>query len=536
MRLYPASLQYLLLWVLAQVFYFPSRKAGFVTDFTGLLERFEGRTAAGILDSFGFPALQPVLNALLYGWHALFGIAHLPWHLLQTSLHALNAWLLLSFGRSLARRLEVPQPEQIGWVAALLLLLSPYASEPVTWRVAQNFLLATAIVLWTSKLTLYWSEQPAPGRWWWIQGGFVLGLFTFELVLIVPLLSSLLLFSLPGGSWRQWQRLSLPQFAGVGFYFLLNRWLLGTWVGHYGAEVHLRFEPKLLLANGLRYATKHLFMARDWPHAAKQWLFEGLAQPWAAYGLGGTAVAALIIGLIYWRRCAPRARLIILALLAFGLALAPVLNLYFNYTLHLENDRYGYLASAFLLLGLSAALYGLPRWARFPLLVAYLAAYSYVLWQHNQYWRHSAQVYNELLQGFNYYGQPAVFLLNLPDNFKGAPMFRDYSGQDRAFRDALQYIKKKPYEGQLYEVAQYNMTRLTDGAAATVDSTGTLRVEFNQWGNWWWRRGIGMGPGYDAPAYEVESKGHHYFLRLREPATEAVYLVQDGLKWEALGR
>lgn len=536
MRRYPALWQYLVFWATAQLFYFPTRHAGFVTDFTGLLQRFEGSTAAGILNSFGFPALQPVLNAILYTWHTWFGIQPLPWYLLQTSLHALNALLLLRLGQTLGRYLQLPRARSIGWAAAFFFLLSPYASEPVTWRVAQNFLLATAIVLGTSKLTLNWVATPKADHWWAIQALFVLGLFTFELALILPLLCSLLIGSLPDGNWRQWRRLSLPQFAGLGLYFLLNRWLLGTWIGHYGAEVHLRFEPKLLLANGLRYAAKHLFLARDWPHPAKQWLFDGLAQPWAAYGLGGLSIIALIIGLVYWQKLPAQGRLIVIAIIAFGLALAPVLNLYFNYTLHLENDRYGYLASAFLLLGLSAALYGLPRWARLPLLLAYLAAYSFFLWQHNQYWQHSAQVYNQLLQDFEYPNRPAAFLLNLPDNFKGAPMFRDYSGQDRAFQDALKYIKQKPYEGKLYEVAQYNMTRLTDGATATVDSTGTLRVEFNQWGNWWWRRGIGMGPGYNTPVYEVESEGHHYFLRLREPVPNAVFLVQRGPKWELLGR
>ena len=211
MRRYPALLQYLLFWAITQLFYFPTRYSGFVTDFTGLLSRFEGRTAAGILDCFGFPAMQQVLNALLFTWHSVFGIAPLPWYLLQSSLHALNALLLLQLGKALSERLQLPNVHLMGWMAAFLFLLSPYASEPVTWRVAQNFLLSTAVIL---------------------------GLFTFELVLIIPLLSSLLLLMLPHGSWPKWRRLSLLQFGGVGLYFMLNRLMLGSWVGHYGAEVH----------------------------------------------------------------------------------------------------------------------------------------------------------------------------------------------------------------------------------------------------------------------------------------------------------
>lgn len=531
MQRYPALLQYLLFWVIAQLFYFPTWNAGFVTDFTGLLARFEGRSAAGIVDCFGFPALQQALNALLYTWHALFGIQPLPWYLLQSSLHALNALLLLQLGNTLAVRLSLPKPSLVGWMAAFLFLLSPYASEPVTWRVAQNFLLSTAIILGTARLTADWSAMPNRRQWGWIQGLLVLGLFTFELALVIPLLSSLLLCMLPSGNWQKWRRLSLPQFGAVGLYFLLNRLFLGAWVGHYGAEVHLRFDLSSILGNGLRYAAKHLLMARNWPHAAKQWLFDGLARPWASYGLGGGIVLLLILGLVFRSRLSPRWRFGVIALSGFGIGLLPVLNLYFNYTLHLENDRYGYLASAFLALALAAGLSALPRWVRLPLLLAYLGGSSFFLWQHNQYWVKSTQVYQRMLSDFDYYDAPAAYLLNLPDNFQGAPMFRDYSGQDHAFRDALKYIKQQPYQGRLYEVAQYNMTRLTDGATATIGPAGTIKVEFNQWGNWWWRRGIGMGPGYTTEAFKVDSKGHHYFFTLKDTVPGAVYLVQEGLEW-----
>ena len=532
---YLALLHYLLFWTITQLFYFPTWNAGFVTDFTGLLNRFEGRTASGILDCFGFPALQQVLNTILYSWHSLFGISPLPWYLLQSSLHALNAWLLLQLGKALSVHLQLSNARLIGWMAALLFLVSPYASEPVTWRVAQNFLLSTAIILGTSRLTIKWSAFAQLSHWVWIQILFVLGLFTFELVLIVPFVSSLLLFVLPGGTWAKWRRLSLPQFAGVAGYFLLNRAILGSWVGHYGAEVHLKFDLQGMLGNALRYALKHLLFVRDWPHHLKQGLFEGLLNPWIAYGLTGTLIIGLIAGLAVKNRLKARFVLIMFALLSFGLALAPILNLYFNYTLHLENDRYGYLASAFLMLGLAAALSALPKWGRLPFLITYLGISSYFLWQHNQYWWKSTQVYHQMLNTFEAYEAPEVYLLNLPDNFQGAPMFRDYSGEDLAFRDALKYIKRKPYQGKIFEVAQYNMTRLTDGATAKRDSTGLIRVEFNQWGNWWWRRGIGMGPGYDTDSYTVNSKGHHYFLESRKAEQGAVFLFQEALEWKEVG-
>jgi hypothetical protein len=151
------------------------------------------------------------------------------------------------------------------------------------------------------------------------------------------------------------------------------------------------------------------------------------------------------------------------------------------------------------------------------------------LWQTNQYWAKSTQVYRGLLADFPAVPQDSCYLLNLPDNLQGAPMFRDYSGQDRAFADALRYVEGKIHTGYLREIVQYNMVTPADGVQVERDSNG-LKVTFNQWGNWWWRRGIGAS-SYRDSTYIFHNEGHHYRLEWREPPAHKVLLYQNGPEW-----
>ncbi|MCB0556373.1 MAG: hypothetical protein KDD02_22700 [Phaeodactylibacter sp.] len=522
---------------MVQLLYRDTWNAGFVTDFTGLLWRLEGSDALGILDSFGFPALQPVLNAFLFIFYKAWGLNPLPWYLVFTSLHALNGFLAYRFGAALLETYSARAPRLIAFLGALFFLLSPYQSEVVTWRVCFNFLLSSFLVLSVLWQALAWAKQGRRRQLWAAHSLFALALFTFELALAVPLACLALLLLFPptqrssGGLARQLQWLSIPQFSMLIAYFVLNRLILGAWVGHYGPAVHLKFRLGEILANYYRFGFKFLAFNRYWPHPWKEGLSGWLQEPALLYPLALFTVLGLLFALARFSRWRGEGKASLLFLLLFIFALAPAINLYFNYLLYIENDRYGYLASAFFFLGLSSLLSLLPRWLYLSLSIGFIILSTLFLWRTNQYWKQSTALYYRLMDSFDWYDAPAVYLLNLPDNYQGAVLFRDFSGQGEAFRDALKYIKGKPYEGAIYEVAQYNLATPTDGISVRRDSALHYTVEFNQWGNWWWRRGIGMGPGYDADTYSVESKGHFYHLTLDSIQPGAVLLYQEKGEW-----
>ncbi len=537
MRTSPNLLYFLLFWVLTQLLYFPTWDAGFVADFTGLMARFEGRTAVGILDCFGFPALQQVLNAMLYGMYSLFELHPLPWYLVYTSLHALNAWLLFQFGRGLLQDWNAQNALWISLSAALFFLLCPYQTEPVTYRVCINFLFSGTSTLGVLLLARRWLAYRRPAQLWSLHALFLLGLFTFELQLALPFLTSLLVAVAPRLRFsrsKAWLLLSLPQFLGIALYFLLNRLLLGGWVGHYGAEVHLRLQPLEILGNVQRYALKLTAWVRHYPHPWKEALFGYFNNPALVYGIASLGVLLLIWGSWRFRSMAGHWKMAWLAALGYGLTIAPVSNLYFNFLLHISNDRYSYLASAFFFLLLASLLGALPRKWLLATAFVYLLGNSFFLYKNTQRWAASNDIYRGLLKDFRWHDAPALFFLNLPDNYQGAWLFGDYGGNDRGFYHALKYIKREDIQQPegIREIAYYNMASPEDGASAQVDSSGQVRVEFDQWGNWWWYRGIGLGGGYETDRYRVVNHGHHYFLQAFEVPAGSVFLLQKGARWE----
>ena len=102
----------------------------------------------------------------------------------------------------------------------------------------------------------------------------------------------------------------------------------------------------------------------------------------------------------------------------------PVLNLYFYSLQHIENDRYGYLASLFGLMLLTFFLFQLPKFLRYILLTTYLTAAIFLLIQTNQIWKESTEVFYSLLADYRWQDAENVVILNVPDNYQGAYLFR----------------------------------------------------------------------------------------------------------------
>lgn len=524
-----------LLFGLVHWFYAPTWDAGFITDFTGLAWRIETHHFWDFLNSFGFPSLQPVLNFFLVIFYKLFGVKGLPWYLVFTSLHICNGILLFCLQRKLLRLFQVYQAETIALAASLLFLLSPYASEPVTWRVCFNFLcvsLFILLILWNTVRWLKTNEIKYRSRSLLL---FLPALFTFELSFTAPLLTTSLLL-LWTFHFKQKELLNkrlfnftLPSFLMIGAYLFLQKLIIGDWIGHYGAAVHLRFLPKEMLATGFKYFTKYLFFVRDWAHPAKESFFNNIDHK--VWLLTAITAVFMIFYIIFFKKLSPPLRLAGWSLLAFGIALAPMLNLYFSYLLHVENDRYGYLASMFFFTFLMILFAQLPRWLGISAFALYFILSGFLLQKTVHIWSDATRVYYSLLNNFHYYNQDTVYILNLPDNFNGCLLFRDASGKDVALKDALRYIHHKPYNGKLYEVAQYNMTAINDGVSVKIDSSKQIVTTFNQWGNWWWWRGLGA-VGYEKDHFKATFEGQSCILQWKEKPKGGLFIYQTGEKWK----
>lgn len=570
---------------LVHLFYWRTRQAGFVTDFTGLLHRLDGASFSGVWTCFGFPAMHQVTNFFLFFFVKWFGAGDIGWYLVFTLLHVANAFLGFLLVKKIFEKSGHSNPFTPALMASLLFLLSPYQAEAVVWRVCFNFLFCTLLMLGSLLLLVKYFEGKKRRYLLWSHGLFLASLFTFELALALPLLAGALLLAWPltpeGGPLRPfllnsflrrspksvepkidsptpvrtaevenhsssdridspsgvrgWVAAFLPHLLFVIAYFLLNKLLLGGWAGHYGEAVHLNFDLRNIASNCLKYFTKYLFFWREWPHGGKEWLVLFFEKPIVAWG--GLLVGAGALAALFFTKNIPQnLRQMSIGWLLFFLALAPVANLYVAYILHGENDRYGYLPSLFFFMGLVAVFDFFPRLLRNLLFGTWLLASVFFLHKMTSHWQQSARITASLLEDFRWQNASEVYVLAIPENYHGIPMFKDFSRENLALKHALRYLADKPSDADFYQIAQFNMTAPTDGFTAKRDSaTGVFHLQFNQWGNWWWLYGMGLGD-YQTGQYRFRTDGNGCRVEMKQwpPKQGAVFIVAQGDKWEEL--
>jgi hypothetical protein len=151
-------------------------------------------------------------------------------------------------------------------------------------------------------------------------------------------------------------------------------------------------------------------------------------------------------------------------------------------------------------------------------------------------WEQSTDVYWRSIEAFHEPKKQKVFLLNVPDNYQGIFMFRNFGGE-ASFDEVWRWIGGSDYSGKMYEVFQYNMTSPDDDFIVTWESQNKLKVEFAQWGSWWWRHGIGGGK-YSNEEYTAWPEGKYYFVEFNKSTelAQILFYTPDGWKeivWQA---
>ncbi|MBK8922083.1 MAG: hypothetical protein IPM81_11345 [Saprospirales bacterium] len=516
--------------------YWPTRDAGFVMDWLGWQYAYNRDGWAGVPGSFGYPGLHPVLHFGNYLLYWLFGANSPVWYGVFAVLHGANAWLLTRLALRLPLQIAAIQQLFIAVAAGLLFLFSPYAAEVVVWRVCLHYLLALLFTLLAHHFTLDYLHTPRRSAWWKIQGCAAIALFSFEWSLVAPVL--LLLLALvyrvaqkqTGGLRSLLGRLFWPQAGLWALYFGINKLRIGDWVGHYGAETHLRVQPQTMLATMLKYAVKQFGFARHWEHPYKTAVFDSLDAGWPFWLGAGVVMAAAGVWALLFRRINARLQWAGASFAWFLVALLPVSNLYFCFLLFSENDRYGYFATGFGWLGILLLLSCLPKtWFRIAA-IGLVALSLQLLLGMNQLWSESEKMYAGLVERFRWYDRDEVIILALPDNYHGVFMFR-IIGQDSGFHEALELRRGRPFGGKMWEAVQFNAETPADGIQVETDSSGRrYQLNFRQPGNWWWRNGIGA-TDYENDRYVFRKKEWHTEVELKEKRPNTALIYPSGGQW-----
>jgi hypothetical protein len=444
---------WLLVPLLAIIAYAPALSVGFLSDDWALLLRAKeaGIDPSALIPNPYWPSYRPfgVFVTWQLGWQ-LFGANPLPYHLLSLLLHASTALALALWAAT------VTSKHWLGWLAGVAFAVFPLHMEAVAWTAAQWDMWAALFgILSLMTFARWWRD---PSRWGPYIASlvfFTLGIFSKEsLLAFLPLLAVSAWLLEPPRLLRDWLKLaiSLAPFAAVLF---LNVFMRLAFLGRLGGYVETRAD------------VGNFF----WSNFAA--FLRALLSPLAELTMGGPAsqivgaAASLLIlsGLIFFGR--DQRRFLIGALLWIVLAVVPVLNLPPN-ALDLQQNRLLYLPAAGYCAFLAALAYEAVRaadkWRPFALSAAALALImgTAASWAQLAPWHTATLITEDIAARLSTLlpGRPmTLYVENLPDNYRGAYLFRVGLGGMRSVKT-----------GQLAVLETVPSAQATNLAAAPADA------------------------------------------------------------------
>lgn len=524
----------LLIWM-----YAPMRFAGFVTDFWGWQKEYGACSIWELWQCADIKSLQHFQHLMVATFYKLFGISGWAWTFASVGLLLIFLWNLLRFWQRVFEYSSQTLSFSSAWTVILLIAVVPYNTEVMVWRVCLHYMLAGIFLLSSSY---YWLEYLSNGRMrslWFGTGLFALALGTLELSLVYPL------FLLPvawyifkiNSAHQEGFRNRLIRLSGLSLllifgFFLMSKLVLGVWIGHYGAETHAGLKINEFAVHYYQYFVKHLALIRFLPHHIKTSIFELFS-----VGYFYLYILLLIFGSSFLMlRSALRKHFVPewIGLWGFFVFLLPVGNLFFVHLLLNENDRYGFIPAAFLLSSLVFFISRFRKKLKYAVLSIIILLNGFYLFKMRSIWTANGKVYQALVSDFRWYESDFIFVLNIPDNFEGTPMFRVLN-TDSGLEQSLIHTRRQPFSGKITEVALYNMIHETDGVTAMWIDEQTIHVEMHEWGGWWWKKGQGLAD-HSSELYDFRLEGKGYKLTMKSIPVNSVFIYQDGSQWKELTR
>ncbi len=185
--------QFFLFWVIATLIYLPAYQGGFYEDFHGILQYYRDNDFIGFSNIHGNinKHLYQGTHIILYGLLSLFGRSPLPWLLVFTALHAINAGLVFRFFSRLLAWFDWKDNQWVVFTATCFFLISPQASEIVIWKSCIHYLTATFVIFTILTWSLRYLADTSRSKYIWMSIVlFYLSTFMLELFLLIPVFAA----------------------------------------------------------------------------------------------------------------------------------------------------------------------------------------------------------------------------------------------------------------------------------------------------------------------------------------------------------
>ncbi len=512
--------------------YYPTRQAGFVSDYTSLAVQLQQYGFWDIFrNNWGFHAYIPV--GYIHYWlvYIFFGLKSSGWYLVACIWHAANAALLFGI---LLRYFNVQGIRNIAFFSSLLFLISPFQAEVMVWRVLLHYLLGSFLMFCAFGIALSYLQVPAKKKLAWFFVLSLASLMSKEYAYMLPAI--ILVWTAYSAKFsvkkiaKNYIFLPLVSMLSVATYLLSNKLMLGVWIGYRGKSEAMSGSAWEYIPRALRYALKYVFDTRFVLESPQQeYLYKLLDTPAILW----TILCGMGILYSVYRIVSKNAKALALPwLLSFVLVLAPSIYLFFPTLFFGENDRFGYYASWFLFPGIVLLIFYLKPIIRYAVLALLISVNVYYLKKINTAWAENGMIHRALIEDFRWEDAEYVFILNMPNIYKGLVLFRS-CGEYSIMGEELQQIAHRDIKAKIIDVSQYNMMSLEDGLIVQKIADKQYKIEHRTWGRWAWRCAQGEAD-YENDYYKVHFIAKGFELTLKDIPPQSIFIYQDSLRWKRL--
>ena len=524
--------------LLTILFYRNTSLAGLVFDFNGWASVYEQQQFKDAFNSFAYPGLHQLEQIVFYTLYKLFKFNGVYWYLLFSLLHALSALLgyklILSLFQFIGEELSI-RNVKVALLSSLFFLLSPYAADVVVSKVTVHYLMSAIFIFSCLIYFLQYLQKLGFRSLLLSCFFFLLALFSLELSYLIPFaIIFLTVFQII----KRQSKLTLlqstiPYLLVFSSFLILHRWVVGSFIGHYGAEVHTRFDIGELVDHFFYYFNSYVLFYDFWDFRFKMVQQDIVRKYWwvllmlVSFGIG--------IG-VYLKWHGKRwFQSSFLFLGMFSIALLPVLNMFCVRLQEIESDRYSYLASIFIYAFMVNGFFFLNSKVKYAVFIVFLFTNIYFLQRNIEAFEEMGIVSRGLLDDFRWEDKAKIIILMQPENNHGARAFTTIKEKGSEFAESLYLERGIDLRDKVELVYEMNINSIQDSIKIQVIDSTHVRVEIGGWGTWFWKYHNGALP-FQTQDYHTEMQDNLSFdLILEHPLKEdEVIIYAHGDKWREL--
>jgi hypothetical protein len=416
----------------------------------------------------------------------------------------------------------------------LLFLISPYQTEVVVWKVTLHYLIVINLTLINMYILLKYSFLQNKKYAIWSAAVFGISILSHELSLCTPLiLGTLIVFE--KNDWQEKiKQIGLfiaPQLAIIGLYFGAIKSLTGGFISHYGAATHLNFSLDVIIPTISKYFIKYMTFAAYLTPEVSASYYAFANKPTVIYAVIALLLAAIIYAIYLIINKKKSVSLLLFLLSVIGLL--PVMNLFFDHEGHITNDRFGYLASAFILMLLAYFVYQLRYGFQYIMMIGFLFYSAKFLRENISDWRENHQIAWNLAHTYPFRPDEKVYILSCMDSYKGIQTYTTYHDEWDSTLGETIGILKGTAQPKIYHIYMHIMKNYGDCFKHEVLAPNQYKLTFQQYGNWFTRLGKSTDRLLENDNFKIETDewGMSYTITFKKLEPDARIIYQNSDQW-----